>query len=89
MYTHVYIHLKCDEPNVGYLKYSILSKSERNMLSCNSREKRKFTDLILKWKYQIAANWKGVLCMLHTWALGGQAGTEFIPAVVTVSEPRK
>lgn len=76
--------------SVGYLKYSILSKSERNMLSCNSRGKRKFTDLILKWKYQIAANWQGVVCVLHAWALGGKAPEHmFIPAVVTVSESKK
>lgn len=33
---------------VGYLKYSILSKSERNMLTYISKGKKKSPDFILK-----------------------------------------
>lgn len=33
---------------VGYLKYSILSKTERNMLTFISKRKTKSTDFILK-----------------------------------------
>lgn len=48
---------------VGYLKYSILCKSERNILTYFSRGK-KFTDSILKQKYQTAINWRGSDSML-------------------------